>query len=127
MKRVISPVSEQLSARRSIEREVYVGGTSQMASLWSDLTMVRHLLSMLDEEASLIDLLGDDTDETNVRFGPDIGEDDDIAVVTATYETPSGAKGRLGVIAPLRMNYSRTIRVVEEVSEALEHSFENEQ
>jgi heat-inducible transcriptional repressor len=127
VKRVISPVSEQLSARQATDREVYVGGAGQMASLWSDLTMVRHLLSMLDEEASLIDLLGEDTDETNVRFGPDIGEDDDIAVVTATYETPSGAKGRLGVIAPLRMNYRRTIRVVEEVSDALEHSFESEQ
>jgi heat-inducible transcriptional repressor len=123
VKRVISPVSEQLSSRPSKDREVYVGGTSQMASLWSDLTMVRHLLSMLDEEASLIDLLGDDTGETNVRFGPDIGEAGDIAVVTATYETPEGAKGRLGVIAPMRMNYRRTIRVVEEVSEALEDSF----
>lgn len=123
VKRVIAPVSDQLSARPSSGREVYVGGTSQMASLWSDLTMVRHLLSLLDEEASLIDLLGDDTDETNVRFGPDIGEEGDLAIVTATYETPEGAKGRLGVIAPMRMNYRRTIRVVEEVSEALEGSF----
>ena len=126
VKRVIAPVSDQLAARPSSEREVYVGGTSQMASLWSDLTMVRHLLSLLDEEASLIDLLGDDTGETNVRFGPDIGEEADIAVVTATYETPEGAKGRLGVIAPMRMNYQRTIRVVEEVSEALEGSFEDD-
>ena len=126
VKRVISPVSDQLSARPALEREVYVGGTSQMASLWSDLTMVRHLLSMLDEEASLIDLLGDDTGATNVRFGPDIGEEDDIAVVTATYEMPEGSKGRIGVIAPMRMNYRRTIRVVEEVSEALEDSFGDE-
>ena len=126
VKRVIAPVSDQLKSRPSSVREVYVGGTSQMASLWSDLTMVRHLLSLLDEEASLIDLLGDDTGETNVRFGPDLGEEDDIAVVTATYETPEGAKGRLGVIAPMRMNYRRTIRVVEGVSEALESSFGDE-
>jgi heat-inducible transcriptional repressor len=123
VKRVIAPVSDRLSSRPSSEREVFVGGTSQMASLWSDLTMVRHLLSLLDEEASLIDLLGDDTGETSVRFGPDIGEEGDLAVVTATYETPEGAQGRLGVIAPMRMNYRRTIRVVEEVSEALEDSF----
>jgi heat-inducible transcriptional repressor len=123
VKRVITPVSAQLAARPSAEREVYVGGTSQMASLWSDLTMVRHLLSMLDEEASLIELLGDDTAETNVLIGPEIGDEGDIAVVTATYETPEGAKGRLGVIAPMRMNYRRTIRVVEEVTGALGDSF----
>jgi len=126
VKRVIAPVSDRLSARPLAEREVFVGGTSQMASLWSDLTMVRHLLSLLDEEASLIDLLGDDTGETNVRFGPDFGEEGDLAVVTATYETPDGAQGRLGVIAPMRMNYRRTIRVVEEVSGALEDSFGDE-
>ena len=97
-----------------------------MASLWNDLSMVRHLLAMLDEEASLIDLMGDDTDETNVRFGPDIGEEGDLAVVTATYETPTGATGRVGVIAPMRMNYRRTIKVVEEVSDGLEDSFGGE-
>lgn len=126
VKRIISPVSQQLSTRDAVDREVYVGGTSQMASLWNDLTMVRHLLAMLEEEASLIDLMGDDTDETNVRFGPDIGEEGDLAVVTATYETPTGAKGRVGVLAPMRMNYRRTIKVVEEVSEGLEDSFGGE-
>ena len=126
VKRIISPVSEQLTARDATDREVYVGGTSQMASLWNDLSMVRHLLTMLDEGASLIDLMGEDTDETNVRFGPDIGEEGDLAVVTATYETPTGATGRVGVIAPMRMNYGRTIKVVEEVSDGLEDSFGGE-
>ncbi len=126
VKRVVSPVSDKLASSKASYREVYVGGTSRMAALWSDLTMVRHLLSMLDKEALLIELLGDDTGETNVRFGPDIGQEDDIAVVTATYETPQGSNGKVGVIAPMRMNYGRTIRVVEEVSEALEESLGGE-
>lgn len=123
VKRIISPVSEQLSAANSTDREVYVGGTGQMAALWNDLTMVRHLLNLLDEEALLIELMSDETSETSVRFGPDIGEDSDLAVVTATYETPSGAKGKVGVIGPMRMDYRRTIKVVEEVSDGLEESF----
>lgn len=123
VKRIISPVSEKLKAAHSNDREVYVGGSSQMADLWNDLSMVRRLLKMLDEEASLIALLSDEDAGTNVKFGSEIGEDSDLAVITAAYETPSGAQGRVGVIGPMRMNYRRTIRVVEQVSEGLEDTF----
>jgi len=126
VKRVIAPVSDQLAGNTTMGREVYVGGSSQMASLWSDLTMVQHLLEMLDEESALIDLISDETDGVHVRIGPEFGEDADLAVVTTTYETPSGSRGRMGVIGPMRMNYRRTIRVVESVSEGLEKSFGDE-
>ncbi len=127
VKRVIAPVSSQLAGSTSTTREVYVGGSSQMASLWSDLTMVQHLLEMLDEEAALIDLVSDGTEGLHVRMGPEFGDESDLAVVTTTYETPSGSRGRMGVIGPMRMDYRRTIRVVESVSEGLERSFGDDQ
>ena len=123
VKRIISPVSARLQAARSNDREVYVGGSSQMADLWNDLSMVRRLLKLLDEEASLIDLMSDELGGTNVKFGSDADTDTDFAVVTSAYETPSGAQGRVGVIGPMRMNYRRTIRIVEQVSEGLEDTF----
>lgn len=123
VRRVISPVEDQLTATLT-DQEVYVSGTSRMASLWKDLTMVQNLLGMLEEEASLIDLLADDDEGTHVRFGSDIGTGGDVAVVTATYETSTGATGHVGVIGPKRMNYRRTIRVVEGVTERLEGQFE---
>ena len=122
LKRIIGPVSDNL-ATTVVDREVYVSGTSQMASLWSDLTMVQNLLGMLEEEASLVDLLTDDDAGTHVRFGSEVGRGGDLAVVTTTYETSSGSTGKVGVIGPMRMNYRRTIRVVEEVSEGLEDAF----
>jgi heat-inducible transcriptional repressor len=122
VRRIISPVRDQLAAAPA-QREVYVSGTSQMAALWNDLATVQNLLGMLDEEASLIDLLTDDVDETHVRFGSDLGRGSDLAVVTTTYETASGAKGKVGVIGPMRMNYRRTIRVIQGVSEGLEDQF----
>ena len=127
VKRVIMPVSDQLSGNAAALGEVYVGGSSQMAALWSDLTMVQHLLELLDEEAALIDLVSDDADGLRVRIGPDLGDEPDLAVVTTTYETPSGSTGHVGVIGPMRMDYRRTIRVVERVSEGLEKSFEEDQ
>lgn len=125
VRRVVSPVSDQLTTAVS-EREVYVSGAAQMASLWKDLTTVQSLLGMLEEEASLVDLLTDDDDGTHVRFGSDIGTGGDLAVVTTTYETATGGTGRVGVIGPMRMNYRRTIRVVEQVSEGLEDRFGGE-
>ncbi len=119
VRRVVDPVSQQLVSARANEREVYVGGTAQMASLWNDLTMVQSLLELIDQQASLVDLVTDDEEGTHVRFGPDLGDVDDLAVVTTTYELPTGGIGRIGVMGPMRMNYRRTIRVVEQVSEKL--------
>lgn len=119
VRRVVVPVTEQLATSGDKQREVYVGGTAQMASLWNDLTLVQQLLGLIDQQNSLIALMSDDTTGTQVRFGPDLGNVDDLAVVSTTYEMPSGRTGRIGVIAPMRMDYRRTIRVVEQVSESL--------
>ena len=118
VRRVVGHVRDGLTAPGR-KQEVYVGGTAQMAGLWNDLTMVQQLLHMIDQQAALVDLVTDDVEETHVRFGRDLGDVEDLAVVTTTYELPTGGTGRIGVIGPLRMNYSRTIRVVEEVSESL--------
>lgn len=122
VRRIISPVQHQLTTTLG-DQEVYVSGTRGMASLWNDLTMVQNLLGMLEEEASLISMLADDDEGTHVRFGSDLGTAGDLAVITTTYETDSGATGHVGVIGPMRMNYRRTIRVVEEVSEGLGDRF----
>ncbi|MEZ5176635.1 MAG: heat-inducible transcriptional repressor HrcA [Acidimicrobiia bacterium] len=119
VRRVITPVTSKLATAGDQHREVYVGGTAQMVSLWNDLTMVQRLLELIDQQASLVDLVSDDAGGTQVRFGPDVGDVDDLAVVSTTYEMASGATGQIGVIGPMRMNYRRTIRVVEKVSESL--------
>ncbi len=119
VRRVVGHVRDGLSSAPERKQEVYVGGTAQMAGLWSDLSMVQQLLQMIDQQAALVDLVTDDVEGTHVRFGRDLGDVEDLAVVTTTYELPSGGVGRIGVIGPLRMNYSRTIRVVEEVSESI--------
>ena len=122
VKRVVSPVTDQLSASGS-DREVYVSGAAQMAGLWSDLAMVHNLLAILEEETAVVELMSDDEAGTHVRFGADIGTERDLAVVTRTYETAEGGIGRVGVIGPMRMNYKRTIRVVDEIGEGLEDRF----
>ncbi|MEE9297987.1 MAG: heat-inducible transcriptional repressor HrcA [Acidimicrobiia bacterium] len=106
-------------------RDVYVGGTSRMVDLWEDLAKLHRILALLERDAGLPELLGDQTDRTTVRIGPETGTDeDDLAVVAASYGG-GGTRGRMGVLGPLRMDYRRTIRVVEEISDALGDSLDS--
>lgn len=100
-------------------RDIYVGGASRMVELWEDLAKLHGILSLLEREATVLELLDDRGEGTTVRLGPETrtGEED-LAVVSTLYEV-GGGRGRIGVLGPLRMDYRRTIRVVEEVSEAL--------
>jgi heat-inducible transcriptional repressor len=108
-----------LSAAAAGGRDIYVGGTSRMVELWADLAKLHGILSLLDREAAVALLLDDQEDGTTVRIGPETGvAQDDLAVVSTPYAV-AGTKSRIGVLGPLRMDYRRTISVVEEVSEAL--------
>lgn len=100
-------------------RDIYVGGASRMVDLWEDMAKLHGLLSLLEREPAVVELLDDRGEGTTVRLGPETGADeDDLAVVSTPYDV-GGNRGRMGVLGPLRMDYRRTIRVVEEVSDAL--------
>jgi len=105
-------------------RDVYIGGTSHMVELWEDLAKLHRVLALLERDQRLEALLGSESGDTTVRIGPETGTgEDDLAIVSASYGA-GGAAGRMGVLGPLRMDYRRTIRVVEEISDALGDSLE---
>ena len=106
-------------------RDIYVGGASRMVELWEDLTKLHRVLALLERDAALPGLLGGQTESTTVRIGPETGTGEaDLAVVATSYGGQSTG-GRMGVLGPIRMDYRRTIRVVEEISEALGESLES--
>lgn len=113
-----------LSAAREVQtvtRDIYVGGTSQMAAVWEDLAKVHRILELLERETAVVGLMQRGPDGTNIHIGEEleITQDVDVAVVSADYEIGDDAGGRIGVIGPMRMDYKRAISVVEEVSEGL--------
>jgi heat-inducible transcriptional repressor len=118
--RLVKAVSGALQSAETSTAEMYVGGTSQLASLWEDLTHVHTMLEILETEVALRRVLSDDTSGTSVRIGGELAmEEQDLAVVSTTYEAGGSGVGRVGVLGPLRMNYRRAIRLVEEVGEGL--------
>jgi len=120
VRRIIDPVHLEIQRVEGEAPQLFIGGTSQLAGLWADLAIVHHMLDLLERDSDLQAILGESTDGTSVRIGEEIGDTLDLAVVSTSFG--SRGTGRVGVIGPMRMDYRRTIRVVEEISENLEES-----
>ncbi len=117
--RCIATVGETLNAAVGGSPQVHVGGASQLAALWEDLAHVHRVLRLLDHQDGVYEVLGDE-EGISVRFGIEVDQDaEDVAVISASYVAAGESIGHVGVIGPTRMNYRRTIRVVEEIGEGL--------
>jgi len=125
LRRIVQPVEARLLSSGDVTREVFVGGTAQLAQIWNDLAVVRRLLAMLEAESTLRRLVEDD-EGTSVRFGAELGNDVDLAVVSSDFDAGDRGTGRVGVLGPMRMDYRRTMRVVETVGENLEERLGSE-
>ncbi len=120
---VVRAVVGALRRTEEVSSDIYVGGTSQLAALWEDLAHVSTVLGILEEDSALRTVLGDD-DGPTVRIGEELNlEDLDLSVVSMPYGAGDRGFGRLGVLGPMRMDYRRVIRIVEEVGEGLGDSF----
>ncbi len=98
--------------------DVYVMGTRRLADLWDDLGAVSRVLGVLEREAAVLDLLAASPGMT-IRIGEEIPDlQMDLAVVSTSFLAGS-SRGRIGVLGPMRMDYGRTISVVERVSVGL--------
>ena len=118
VRRIIDPVHQEIQHAETTAPQLFVGGTSQLAGLWADLAIVHRMLDLLERDSDVQAILGDPTDGTTVRIGDEIGDTLDLSVVSTPFG-PRGS-GRVGVLGPMRMDYRRSIRVVEEIGENLE-------
>lgn len=123
IKKIAMAVAATSDSTVDATRELYVGGTSQLASLWEDLAQVHTMLELLDQHSHVRQLLGGDDEGTSVRLGSETDlADADFAVVSTAFNAGGTGRGRVGVLGPMRMDYRRAIRIVEEVGDGLEDS-----
>lgn len=121
--KIVGAVVPAVRRTEGVSSDIYIGGTSQLAALWEDLAHVSAILGILEHDSALLDVLGDD-DGPTVRIGAELNlEDLDLSVVSMPYGAGERGIGRLGVLGPMRMDYRRVIRIVEEVGEGLGDSF----
>ena len=104
--------------------DVVIGGSSRFLEYpeYSDVAKARGFLSVLESRDRLRQLVrGDGSMEVTIRIGPEnqTPELSECSVVTASYRVGDRSSGTLGIIGPMRMNYSRVIPVLEFMARAL--------
>ena len=106
---------------------------------FADINRMRKLLRAFEEKTILIRLLNGalknpvessiaKNARTQVVFGAEAGVRDakDLALVVTSYGSERGTGGQLGVVGPMRMDYSRVIPLVEYTASALTESFSDD-
>ena len=101
------------------KREVYIEGVSKIIGVPEllDMERLKELFQALEKKEKLIRLLDKCMKEEGIHVimgnESDIKEMRDLSIITSTYRIGERSYGVLGVIGPIRMNYSRVIPIVD--------------
>lgn len=105
---------------------VFVGGASRMASAFDTVETIRRVLSTLEEQYVIVNLLREALDRSgSVSIGAEHGTDAAFeslltcSVVAAPYVIDGKLAGAIGVLGPTRMDYPQAMAAVSMVSEKL--------
>jgi heat-inducible transcriptional repressor len=94
---------------------VFVGGSSSMASAFDAVETVRSVLSILEQQLVVVELIEDVLDRgLSVAIGAEHGCEPlaSCALVVAPVQVNGEEVGTIGVLGPTRMNYPRAIAAV---------------
>lgn len=121
LRAILDRVFEAIVRSGQSTRQIYVGGTARMTSVWEDFSVVNRVLEVLEREATLLALMISTHPGTSIRIGEEIPgpAGRDLAVVSSSYELAGGSAGSIGVVGPMAMDYRRTIKIIEEVRDGL--------
>jgi heat-inducible transcriptional repressor len=111
----------QLAASDEPEH-VFVGGSSRMASAFDAVETVRSVLSILEQQLVVVELVEHILDRgLSVAIGSEHGFAPlaSCALVLAPLSIDGETAGTIGVVGPTRMNYPRALAAVQVVGERL--------
>ncbi|MGQ9497556.1 MAG: heat-inducible transcriptional repressor HrcA [Desulfotomaculales bacterium] len=128
-RRLVTGVVEALRSIGPGHEQIYRGGLFKMLNQpeFKNLERVKTLLSLLEQEDFLCDLLASQTDgSVRVRIGREVSHSgiDGCSVVTAGYTIGGRLAGALGVLGPTRMDYARVVSIMSYLTEQLSRVLE---
>ena len=126
-RKLLSKIKESLEniLAEEDQREIYIEGTSKMMDMpeFADLARLKELFHALERKEKLLRLLDSCLKEEGIHVimgtESDIKEMRDLSIITSTYRIGEKSYGVLGVIGPIRMNYSRIIPIVNYTAKTL--------
>jgi heat-inducible transcriptional repressor len=130
LQRVLQLGGEALGARD--ERDLYIEGQTNILDepAFADVERMKELFKAFEEKSLLVKLLDRSMKAQGVQvlFGSECGVAgiEGCSLITSTYGHPGRFLGILGVIGPMRMNYSRVIPMVDYTAKLLTDILESE-
>lgn len=118
----------QLTFDRILERELFVDGAVNMLDHveFTDTAKMRELLTLLEERSKLLELLDKTLQEDGIKItlGPEaaLGGGVEISCIASPYGDDPGSSaytGVVSVIGPLRMDYAKTVPLVDYLAKTL--------
>ncbi len=104
------------------QREVYIEGTSTIIGVpeFSDIRRLRELFQAFEKKEKLLGLLDRSLEDEgmHVIIGTETGVQEmrGVSIITSIYRIGPRNRGILGVMGPVRMDYSRIIPIVDETA-----------
>ena len=101
------------------EERVVLAGTANLARFREDFsTHIHPILEALEEQVVLMRLLGDVSENVQVRIGQEQSEENlrQTSLISVGYGNEVSPLGALGVIGPTRMDYAASIAAVSAVA-----------
>jgi heat-inducible transcriptional repressor len=120
LRRALSALAELASPPE--HEHVFVGGSSRMASAFDAVETVRSVLSTLEQQLVVVELIEQILDRgLSVAIGTEHGYEPlaSCALVVAPLSVEGEPSGTIGVVGPTRMNYPRALAAVQVVGEQL--------
>ncbi|WP_026572398.1 heat-inducible transcriptional repressor HrcA [Bacillus sp. UNC438CL73TsuS30] len=111
------------SLKMPVNEKLFLGGKTNMLSQpeFHDLSKIRGLLTMIDQEDWLYNLIRKESEGLNVKIGREneISAMENCSLITATYSVGAEKLGTIAILGPTRMEYSRVISLLQLLSKDL--------
>ncbi len=124
-KTIFDCIIELLTERDDLARNMAVEGKDNLLSYpeFQDQNKLKNTMHLLERQDDLYKVMSDPNVEVSVRIGGD-DEDDlkDVSIVTATYKVNGKPIGSAGVVGPVRMDYSKVVSILKNVTKLLEEN-----
>ncbi|OLS41633.1 heat-inducible transcriptional repressor HrcA [Bacillus sp. MRMR6] len=111
------------SLKMPVNEKLFFGGKTNMLSQpeFHDISKIRTLLQMIDQEEWIYNLIKKDSAGINVKIGRENNNSvmENCSLITAAYSVGTEKLGTIAIIGPTRMEYSRVISLLQFLSKDL--------
>ena len=115
--------------KESNEADIFVEGTTNIFNYqeYNNIDRAKEILSLINDKDNLINLIEPSSDLT-IKIGEEneFPEAKDCSIISAEYCIDGRPIGKIGLIGPKRINYSKVIAIMTQVMKELNRSIKNQ-